>query len=159
LIGGELAHDGYDARCLFADGSLVTPTGLYVRRVCGTVGSDLVVEAREGEPSEQHVYRVGTRSAPVAEGRRVPSAPGWYVGRAGGETVVIGGGSLDHNGTQWTVYSGGSEVGRIRSLAADPPYAPRPMLERVTDRRLPAGVLYPRAHVAGHRLPVIVDIY
>jgi dipeptidyl-peptidase-4 len=50
-------------------------------------------------------------------------------------------------------------VGRIRSLAADPPYAPRPSLERVTDRRLPAGVLYPRAHVAGHRLPVLVDIY
>jgi dipeptidyl-peptidase-4 len=159
LIGGELAHDGYDSRCLFADGSLVTPTGLYVRRVCGTVGADLLVEASEGEPSEQHVYRIGTRSSPVAEVRRLTPAPGWHVGYAGGETIVIGGGSLDHNGTQWTVHSGGSEVGRLRSFAADPPYAPRPMLERVTDRRLPAGVLYPRAHVAGHRLPVLVDIY
>ena len=25
LVGGELAHDGYDARCLFADGGLLTP--------------------------------------------------------------------------------------------------------------------------------------
>jgi dipeptidyl-peptidase-4 len=33
------------------------------------------------------------------------------------------------------------------------------MLERVTDRRLPTGVLYPRNHVAGRRLPVLVDIY
>jgi dipeptidyl-peptidase-4 len=29
----------------------------------------------------------------------------------------------------------------------------------VTDRRLPAGVLYPRAHVSGRRLPVLVDVY
>ncbi len=32
LVGGELAHDGYDARCLFADGTLLTPPSLYVRR-------------------------------------------------------------------------------------------------------------------------------
>jgi hypothetical protein len=25
LVGGELAHDGYDARCLLADGTLLTP--------------------------------------------------------------------------------------------------------------------------------------
>ena len=35
LVGGELAHDGYDARCLFADGTLLTPPSLYVRRVVG----------------------------------------------------------------------------------------------------------------------------
>ncbi|HWG98501.1 MAG TPA: DPP IV N-terminal domain-containing protein, partial [Pilimelia sp.] len=33
LVGGELSHDGYDARCLFADGTLLTPPSLYVRRV------------------------------------------------------------------------------------------------------------------------------
>jgi len=31
LVGGELAHDGYDARCLFADGTLVSPPSLYVQ--------------------------------------------------------------------------------------------------------------------------------
>jgi dipeptidyl-peptidase-4 len=159
LVGGELAHDGYDARCLFADGSLITPTGLYVRRVCGTVGSDLLVEATEGEPSEQHVYRVSTRSTPTAEVHRLTAEPGWHVGYAGGDTTVIGSASLDHGGTQWTVHSGESVVGPIGSLAATPPFAPRPALERVTDRRLPAAVLYPRAHVAGHRLPILVDIY
>ncbi len=159
LIGGELAHDGFDARCLFADGSLVTPTNLYVRRVCGTVGPDLLVEGSDGEPSEQHIYRVSTRSAPTAEVRRLTPAPGWHVGFCGGDTVVIGSASLDHSGAQWTVYSGESAAGRIRSLAPTPPYQPRPALERVTDRRLPAAVLYPRTHVAGHRLPVLVDIY
>jgi dipeptidyl-peptidase-4 len=159
LVGGELAHDGYDARCLFADGGLVTPTGLYVRRVCGTVGTDLLIEASEGEPHEQHVYRVGTRSTPAADIRRLTSAPGWHVGYCGGETVVIGSASFDHSGAQWTVHYGQLEIGRLLSNAADVPYAPRPTLERVTDRRLPAAVLYPRNHVAGHKLPVFVDIY
>ena len=68
LIGGELAHDGYDARCLFADGGLLTPASLYVRRICGRFGTDLLVEASEGEPSEQHLYRVGTRTGSAHSG-------------------------------------------------------------------------------------------
>jgi len=160
LIGGELAHDGYDARCLFADGGLLTPASMYVRRVCGRLGHDLLVEASEGEPSEQHLYRVGTRSvAASAEVVRLTTEPGWHVGHSGGETLVIGVRSLDRPGTHWTVYSGGSAATPLRTHAATPPYAPRPALERVTDRRLPAAVLYPRTHVAGRRLPVLVDVY
>ena len=68
LVGGELAHDGFDARCLFADGSLLTPPGLYVRRVVGVLprpgapaaGPDLVVEGTDGDPAAQHVFRVRT---------------------------------------------------------------------------------------------------
>jgi dipeptidyl-peptidase-4 len=160
LIGGELAHDGFDARCLFADGGLLTPASLYVRRVCGRLGTDILVEASEGEPGEQHLYRVGTRiGAPMVEVNRVTTDPGWHVGYAGGDTLVVGGLSLDHAGTRWTVHSGGSLVGTLASYAAIPPYAPRPLLERVTDRGLPAGVLYPRNHVGGRKLPVLVDIY
>jgi dipeptidyl-peptidase-4 len=160
LIGGELAHDGYDARCLFADGGLLTPASLYVRRVCGRLGTDLLVEASESEPSEQHLYRVGTRvGAPSVEVTRITTDPGWHVGACGGQTYVVGSLSLDHPGTRWTVHSGQSIVATLRSFAAIPPYAPRPVLERVTDRSLPAGVLYPRDHVAGRKLPVLVDIY
>ena len=57
------------------------------------------------------------------------------------------------------MHSGQSLVGTLRSFAAIPPYAPRPLIERVTDRSLPAGVLYPRNHVGGRKLPVLVDIY
>ncbi len=160
LIGGELAHDGYDARCLFADGGLLTPASLYVRRVCGRLGQDLLIEASEGEPSEQHLFRVGTRSAAATvEVRRLTADPGWHVGHCGGDTLAVGSLSLDHSGTHWTIFGSGDELGRIQSMAASPPYAPRPALERVTDRRLPTGVLYPRAHVAGRRLPVLVDVY
>jgi dipeptidyl-peptidase-4 len=194
LVGGELAHDGYDARCLFADGTLVSPPGLYVRRVCGRVdGGDLVVEASDGEPSEVHLFRVSLGNGMSGvDVTRLTSVPGVHAGVVGGATLVIGSASLDHAGTQWTVHRIGrphdrasagaadqgvgihrpslgvgvagsgdllSLVGSIGNLAANPPFAPRPALERVTDRRIPVAVVYPRNHVAGRRLPVLVDIY
>ncbi|MGC9668816.1 prolyl oligopeptidase family serine peptidase [Planosporangium sp. 12N6] len=160
LIGGELAHDGYDSRCLFADGSLLTPPDLYVRRVSGRAGDDLIVEATGGEPSEQHVYRVRVATPGAAlDARRITTTAGWHVAYTAGDTLVVGELSLEHSGTRYRVFRGDEPVGTLASLAAEPPYAPRPVLERVTDRRLPTGVLYPRSHVAGRRLPVLVDIY
>jgi dipeptidyl-peptidase 4 len=180
LVGGELAHDGYDARCLFADGTLLTPASLYVRRVCGQLtrpgpvaapppavpgtragaGLDLLVEASEGEPAEQHLFRISAApGAPVVETTRLTHTPGWHTGVGSADTLVIGSLSLDHPGTRWQVLRGGTVVGELASHAAAPPTAPRPALERVTDRRLPTGVLYPRSHVSGRRLPVLVDIY
>jgi dipeptidyl-peptidase-4 len=165
VVGGELTHDGFDARCLFADGSLVTPPNLYVRRLCGRLtgeGSvaDLLVEASDGEPSEQHVYRIPmTPTFAGAQARRVTTEPGWHTGFGGGTTLVIASASLEHAGTRFRVYSNDEPAGELTTHAAQPPYAPRPVLERVTDRRLPSGVLYPRGHVSGRRLPVLVDIY
>jgi dipeptidyl-peptidase-4 len=170
LVGGELAHDGYDARCLFADGTLLTPPSLYVHRVCARMrDGSLLVEASDGEPSEQQLYRIGTHAgAPVVDAHRITSGAGMHLGTGGGDTLVVGAISLDHAGTRWTVYRGagragtagpGEKVGELTNLAATPPYAPRPALARVTDRRLPTGVLYPRQHVAGRKLPVLVDIY
>jgi dipeptidyl-peptidase-4 len=160
LIGGELAHDGYDARCLFADGSLITPPNLYVRRVSGRLDHELIVEAQDGEPSEQHIYavRVPAGGTGVAA-RRITTAPGWHTAHAARNTLVVGELSLDHAGTRYRVYRRDELVGEVTSHAATPPYAPRPVLQRVTDRQLPTGVLYPRNHVAGRRLPVLVDIY
>ncbi|RKN39878.1 S9 family peptidase [Micromonospora endolithica] len=164
LVGGELAHDGYDARCLFADGTLLTPPSLYVRRVVGRLpnGSgpaDLLVEASDGEPSEQHLFRVRTSIGGGVDARRITTDAAWHSAAVGGDVLVVGTASLDHAGTRWTVSRGGQEIGTLRSLAATPPYAPLPLLERVTDRRLPAAVLYPDNHVTGRRLPVLLDVY
>lgn len=159
LIGGELVHDGYDARCLFADGTLLTPPSLYVRRVVGQFSDgDLLVEASEGEPAEQHLFRVG---AALGSGqvRRLTTARGWHLGAVGGDVVAIGEQSLEHAGVRWTVRRDDRDVATLRSCAASPPFAPRPTLTRVTDRRLPSAVLYPRHHVTGRRLPVLVDVY
>lgn len=172
LVGGELAHDGYDARCLFADGTLLTPPSLYVRRVVGRLpgSTELLVEASAGEPAEQHLYRVGTSAAAGIEARPVTSTPGWHRAEIGGDVLAIGTDSLDHAGTRWTVWRAGQPVGALAPdpvagvAPASPPgtspprATPRPVLQRVTDRRLPTGVLYPGGHVSGRRLPVLVDL-
>ncbi|WP_374238170.1 prolyl oligopeptidase family serine peptidase [Actinoplanes sp. DH11] len=157
LVGGELAHDGFDARCLFADGSLLTPPGLYVRRVAGTLprdggpaGSpDLVVEGNLGDPAVREVFRVRTA---VGGGGPEVTRIGGLTGQDG---VVVGGDLLVAGGQVWC---GEERVATLRSLAARLPYRPEPVLQRVTDRRLPAAVLYPTGHIAGSRLPVLVDL-
>ena len=157
LVGGELAHDGFDARCLFADGSLLTPPGLYVRRVIGVLpragapaaGPDLIVEGADGDPATQDVFRIRTSvGGGGAQATRLTSAPGWHRGAVGGDVVVIDG----------TVWRGDARIGDLGSNAAPLPYAPRPVLQRVTDRRLPAAVLYPTRHVSGSPLPVLVAL-
>src|SRR4029079_9413276 len=80
LVGGELAHDGFDARCLFADGSLLTPPDLYVRRVVGVLprpgAPNLIVEGTDGDPSDQSVFRVRTSmGGGGAEARKMSVTP------------------------------------------------------------------------------------
>ncbi|WP_438871397.1 prolyl oligopeptidase family serine peptidase [Paractinoplanes lichenicola] len=155
LVGGELAHDGFDARCLFADGSLLTPPGLYVRRVVGTVprpGSpapDLVVEGTDDDPATQSVFRVRTSlGGGGAEARKVTEAPGWHHAHTGGDVLVV----------DDVVWRGEARVAALGNLAMPLPYAPSPVLERVTDRRLPAAVLYPAVFVGGTKIPVLVTL-
>ena len=155
LVGGELAHDGFDARCLFADGSLLTPPGLYVRRVVGTAprpGSpspDLIVEGTDDDPATQAVFRVRTSfGGGGPEARKVTPAPGWHRAVAGGGVLIV----------DDEVWRGEARVAALGNLAAPLPYQPRPVLERVTDRRLPAAVLYPSAYVGGTRIPVLVAL-
>lgn len=150
LVGGELAHDGFDARCLFADGSLLTPPELYVRRVVGVLAGtqELIVEGTEGEPAEQHVFAVRTAlGGGGAKSRRLTDEPGWHHARVGGDVMVV----------DDTVRRGAAVV-PLPSDALPLPYAPQPALERVTDRRLSTGVLYPGGHVTGTRLPVLIEL-
>ncbi|NUR31414.1 MAG: prolyl oligopeptidase family serine peptidase, partial [Catenulispora sp.] len=58
----------------------------------------------------------------------------------------------------------GTPVGHLEdddaptTLVLPPEPQPRPVLDRVTDRRLPVGVLYPPRHLVGRRLPVLLDL-
>lgn len=164
ILGGELNLNGAETRCLFADGILLSPPQLYVHRLRGRLaggaepGLDLIVEASEGEPSERHVYRLrlNVRSG-TPEVVRLTSEPGWHTATGAGDTVVITSESLDQVGTRLTVRSRDSVVEISgEDVPAGPP--PRPVLTRVTDRRLPAAVLYPTDHMTGRRLPVLVTV-
>jgi dipeptidyl-peptidase-4 len=157
LVGGELAHDGFDARCLFADGSLLTPPGLYVRRVVGTIprsgapsgAPDLIVEGTDGDPAGQSIFRVRTSlGGGGPEARDITTTPGWHRAESGGDVLVI----------DDVVWRGEIRVAVLRSLAEPLPYRPRPALARVTDRDLPSGVLYPSTFVGGARAPVLVTL-
>ncbi len=157
LVGGELAHDGFDARCLFAHGSLLTPPGLYVRRVVGTVprsgtrsgAPDLIVEGTEGDPAVQSIYRVRTAlGGNGAEARAITSTSGWHRAETGGDVLVV----------DDVVWRGGAKVTTLGNRAAPLPYRPEPVLERVTDRRLPSAVLYPTGRVGGAKIPVLVTM-
>ncbi|MGH3660487.1 MAG: prolyl oligopeptidase family serine peptidase [Micromonosporaceae bacterium] len=168
VLGGELNVDSVDTHCLFADGALLTPPWLHVRRLCGQMPGpssrpgqgvvDLIVEGSEGEPSEQHVYRLrlASRSGNPEVTRLTPN-PGWHRGHAAGDAYVISSQSLDHAGAQVTTYRG-ERTCQIASHAEAESAPPRPALLRVTDRRLPCGVLYPADHVPGRRLPVLVEV-
>jgi dipeptidyl-peptidase-4 len=165
LVGGELAHDGFDARCLFADGSLLTPPGLYIRRVVGvlprsgepTGGPDLIVEGTDGDPAEQQVFAIRTSlGGGGADARRLTDQPGWHSAVVGGGTLALSSTTLTQD-TTWTVHHNGRLVYTLPP-APDASPAPRPVLERVTDRRLPTAVLYPAAHVTGRKLPVLLDL-
>jgi dipeptidyl-peptidase-4 len=152
LVGGELAHDGFDARCLFADGSLLTPPGLYVRRVVGVLprpgapaaSPDLIVEATDGDPAAQDVFRV--RTSLGGGGAEATRLAGSRHAAVGGDVLVIG----------REVRRGDAHVHTLRSLAEPLPYAPAPAIARVTDRRLPSAVLYPTGFVGGSPLPVLL---
>ncbi|MEV4414443.1 prolyl oligopeptidase family serine peptidase [Catellatospora sp. NPDC049609] len=164
LVGGEISHDGYDARCLFADGTLLTPPNLYVRRVVGRLGpgsaggelGDLLIEASEGEPAEQHLFRVRSSTSGGMVVHRLTSAPGWHSAACGGDTVVTGFRSLDDEGVQLTVWHAGNMITELTPRRPVPATTNRPTLDRVTDRRLPTAVLYPPGHVFGRRLPVLL---
>ena len=84
----------------------------------------------------------------TAEARKLTTTPGWWHAAVGGDVLVIG----------TDVWRGGSVVTGLRSYATDLPYRAAPVLERVTDRRLPSAVLYPTGFVAGSRLPTPAPI-
>jgi dipeptidyl-peptidase-4 len=74
--------------------------------------------------------------------------PGWHRAEAAADVLVV----------DDTVWRGEARVATLRSLAAPLPYHPQPILERITDRRLPAAVLYPTGFVGGAKIPVLVTL-
>jgi dipeptidyl-peptidase-4 len=154
VLGDGRLLTGWGDR-LYLDGKPLTPPELYVRGVSGRLDGELLVEGTAGEPECNHVWRL-----PVDGGapERLTPERGYHSGRCGAETYLVIERSLDLPGARMTVHHDGSQW-TVRSLAAAPPYAPRPVLARVTERRLPSAVLYPAGHRAGDPLPVLMDPY
>ena len=142
------------ARRLVVDGEPVTPVGLQVRAVLGTLDSDLVISATE-DPTELHLYRI-TSEGP----QRLSEGAGVHGGTAAGDTLVLTAASMSWFGNRATVQRGALEVD-VASRASRPPVAPRGRFFQVGSRQLRAVVLEPRkaAKVPDGPLPVLLDPY
>ncbi|CRK55939.1 putative peptidase [Alloactinosynnema sp. L-07] len=141
------AHDG--ANRLFV-GAEVVSGDLQVRSVLD-VGDDVLFTASAEDPTQVHVYRSG----PV----QVSTVDGVHSAARGGDATVLTSWSLDWSGPRITVSRGGTAVGEIESLAVTPPLTPNVTLMSVGERDLRVAVLYPADHVAGTKLPVLMDPY
>ncbi|WP_327675895.1 S9 family peptidase [Kitasatospora sp. NBC_00458] len=155
LADGRLltVHDTPEARGLALDGKPLDTTGLQVRRVVGRLGGRLLCETGEDDPFDQHVHLVDPDGGAP---ERLSDGPGLHSAVAAGETVLLTSAGPD-GVRRRTLGPGGGLTLEDRSAAL--PYRVEPQLARVTERRLPTAVVYPRDHVPGRRLPVLLDVY
>jgi len=140
--------DDGDTRRLTVDGVPVTPPGLQMEEVL-SIDGDTVLFAGRQEPTERHLWTWSPGAGPV----RVIAEPGQYGGRRAGGVTVVDAQTL--TGQAATV--DGQE---LRSLAAEPPIHPVPLLMALGERELRTAVLFPTGHEPGAaRLPVLMDPY
>ncbi|MGX4734323.1 prolyl oligopeptidase family serine peptidase [Kitasatospora griseola] len=143
------------ARGLALDGKALTDERLQVRRVVGPWHGGLLVEAGDGDPADQQVFLLDPDGGAP---ERLTEGPGVHTVTAHGEGVLLlVSASLD--GVRRELVGPGGARTAFPDLSAELPYRPEPLLRRVTEHGLPSAVLYPRGHVAGNRLPVLLDVY
>ncbi|MFJ5550151.1 prolyl oligopeptidase family serine peptidase [Streptomyces sp. NPDC093225] len=145
---------GGAARALALDGLLLTGAGIQVRRVLGEHANALLIEAGTRDPSEQQVLLVSPDTGavtPLADGPGVNSALA-----SDGALLLT---SAGPDGVRRTVRTADGREFTPRDLSEPLPHHVVPRLARVTERGLPTALVLPRGHVAGHRLPVLLDVY
>jgi dipeptidyl-peptidase-4 len=100
-----------------------------------------------------HVYRWSTTSV-----ERLTTDPGVHQAVTAGGHVVLSSAGLDTDGACHRVVSPGGEQ-PVSSCPERPMLTPTVRLMRLGARRLPAGLVLPRDHEPGTRLPVLLDPY
>jgi dipeptidyl-peptidase-4 len=141
------------ARRLVVGDRPVTDTTLYVRAVLGVVDDAIYLQASSGDPTQIGVYRWT-----ATELEAVTTDPGVHRAVVGGGTVITSSVSLDTDGTRTMVHHDGAEL-ELVSYAVRPPLQPAVRMLRLGERALAAGLVLPRDHQAGTKLPVLVDPY
>ncbi|MFJ2580271.1 prolyl oligopeptidase family serine peptidase [Kitasatospora aureofaciens] len=148
------AHDTPQARGLALDGKPLDTTGLQIRQVVGRLRGRLLCETTEGDPSDQHVHLIDPDGAAP---ERISTGPGVHSALAAADTLLLT--FADADGIRRRlVLADGREL-PLADLSAALPHRVVPRLARVTELGLPTAVVYPRDHVPGCRLPVLLDVY
>ncbi|WP_035851344.1 S9 family peptidase [Kitasatospora azatica] len=141
------------ARGLVLDGRILSSERIQVRRVVGRIGDRLLIEASHGDPADQQVFTLDPADGTL---ERLTEGPGVHSALAAADSLLLI--SATPEGVRRRVLRGGRET-VLPDLAAQLPYLVRPRLARVTELGLPTAVVYPRGHLAGQRLPVLLDVY
>jgi dipeptidyl-peptidase-4 len=140
-------------RRLWVGDTAVTPPEHYVRSVAAVSPGEVVYGASVGDPTRIGVYR-WTSAAIEA----IAVEPGIHRAVADGATVVVASAGLDHDGSSTVVRHETGEHS-LASYAVSAPFVPAVRMLTLGKRDLRGGLVLPRDHVAGTRLPVLVDPY
>ena len=145
--------DREGARRLVVDDEAVTGDEVYVRSVVSTDDEAVVFTATYDDPGEVHVVRWN------ADGlQRLTDSPGVHGAVAAAGVLVTGSAGLDHFGQQHRVRTQTGER-QLASVAHEPPMVPTVQRMTIGERGLPVGLVLPRDHRPGQRLPVLMDPY
>lgn len=129
-------------------GDDVLTSGLQVRRVLDIADDSILITASADDPTQVHVYSVGGTV------EQLSSEDGVHSAVRGGDTVVLVSATLDTFGARARV---GDRV--IESWADTPVLKASPRMLTLGERSLRAALLLPTGHVAGTKLPVLMDPY
>jgi dipeptidyl-peptidase 4 len=154
---GQLVRivDRDGSRSLFVGDTAVTPAGRYVRSVLAVTPTGvLLATAGDDDPTRTELLR-WSPSGLVAIGE----GSGEETAVAGGTTTVVTSTGLDDVGRRTVVIADGFPPRPLTSVAATPPFVPNLRMLTLGKRELRAGLLLPRDHRAGQRLPVLMDPY
>ena len=156
LPDGRLVRtrDVDDRRRLVVGDQVATDGPVQVTQVV-SVGADGIVVAGTDDPVESHLWLV----APDLSVRRLTEPGGFTSGLVAGDTVVTATRTMDRPGTVVTVSRDGRPGTDLRTYAEKPPLRAEVRLLTVGHHELRAGLLLPRDHVPGTRLPVLLDPY
>lgn len=147
--------DAADARALFVGDEPVTPPELHVRSVVSADDASVVFTGSADDPAQVHVWRWSASDGALSQ---LTTAAGVHAAVVAGGTAVIGAADMEATGMRFTVRAG-ERSWPVRSLVEQPPVAPAVAFLRLGPSRLPAGVVFPRAHVPGTKLPVLMAPY
>lgn len=150
---------GGAARALALDGVLLTGDGLQVRKVAGAHGNRLLIEAGRRDPSEQQVLLLDPDTGELTA---LADGPGVHSVLASAGALLLT--SADADGIRRVLRTADGRTTDSKSstpgdLSQPLPYRVVPVLERVTEHGVPTALVWPRGHVPGTRLPVLMDSY
>jgi dipeptidyl-peptidase-4 len=146
-------EESEDTRRITVDGEPVTPPGLQVASI-HAVGGDVLFAAQD-DPTELHVWRVGTTGTP----ERLTSDPGMHGAVRGGDLTVLVSDLADKRMRRVRVVRDGTEVAEIRSLVESPVIEAHPTFGVVGDRDVRVALFSPGGAEPAAPLPVILDPY